>query len=71
MYGRREENELEYENIYTGGGGLDWIGSCSGSTGQSDALNRITLKSKLDYIPQSHRILLYPVSTADSATPVS
>jgi len=24
MYGRREENELEYENIYTGGG--DWIG---------------------------------------------
>jgi len=58
--------------IYILVGGIqrdDWVMLRQYSS--SDALNRITLKSKLDYIPQSHRILLYPVSTADSATPVS
>lgn len=49
----------------------DWVMLFSGSTGiqDSDALNRITLNSNMDNIPQSHRILLYPVSTADSGTP--
>jgi hypothetical protein len=67
MYGRREEKQGEYDGIYTFSFNLvgDWVMLFSGSTGiqDSDALNRITLKSNMGYIDK------YPAISPNTPLP--